>query len=64
MRANFEALTLASWPGGFSLFVGTTDGDVYASDDQGERWARIATGLAPVSKVGHYRQLTAAAAGA
>jgi photosystem II stability/assembly factor-like uncharacterized protein len=64
MRANFEALTLASWPDSFSLFVGTTDGDVYASDDRGQHWARIATGLAPVSKVGHYRQLTAAAAGA
>jgi photosystem II stability/assembly factor-like uncharacterized protein len=64
LRANFEALTLASWSGGFSLFLGTTDGEVFASDDEGRHWARIATGLPPVSKVGHYRQLTAAAAGA
>ncbi len=59
LHANFEALTLASWPGGFSLFLGTTDGDVFASDDEGATWDRIAAGLPPLSKVGHSRFLVA-----
>lgn len=36
LRANIEALCLAAWPGGSLLFAGTTDGDVFASDDEGE----------------------------
>jgi photosystem II stability/assembly factor-like uncharacterized protein len=51
---NFEAMTLAGWPGGFALFAGTTDGDVFVSEDRGETWATIAAGLAPVSKGDHY----------
>jgi photosystem II stability/assembly factor-like uncharacterized protein len=62
MRGNIEALSMAVWPGGFTLFAGTTDGDVFASEDGGERWSRIAAGLAPVSKGGHYVPLTAAGA--
>jgi photosystem II stability/assembly factor-like uncharacterized protein len=58
---NVEALSMAVWPGGFAIFAGTTDGDVFASEDGGDTWARIASGLAPVSKGGHYRPLTAAA---
>ena len=56
-RANFEAMSLAAYPGAFTLFAGNTDGEVYASEDEAEHWTRIATGLAPVSKQGHYRQL-------
>jgi hypothetical protein len=54
-RANVEAMTLNVYPGGFSLVAGTTDGEVFFSDDEGEHWATIARGLAPVSKSGHYR---------
>jgi photosystem II stability/assembly factor-like uncharacterized protein len=61
LRANIEALTLASYPGGFSLFAGTTDGDLFSSDDAGEHWTRIARDLTPISKGGHYRNLQAAA---
>ncbi len=61
LRGNVEALSLAAWPGGFSLFAGTTDGDVFASDDKGESWTVAASGLAPVSKGGHYRPLVTAA---
>jgi photosystem II stability/assembly factor-like uncharacterized protein len=62
MRGNVEALSMAVWPGGFVLFAGTTDGDVFASEDGGDSWQRIASGLAPVSKGGHYVPLTAATA--
>jgi photosystem II stability/assembly factor-like uncharacterized protein len=60
-RANFEAMCLAAWPGGFALFVGNTDGEVYVSEDGAESWTRIASGLGPVSKVGHYRALQTSA---
>ena len=56
-RANVEAMTLNEYPGGFALFAGTTDGEVFFSEDQGEHWATIARDLAPVSKSGHYRGL-------
>jgi photosystem II stability/assembly factor-like uncharacterized protein len=56
-RANVEAMSLAAYPGGFTLFAGTTDGDVFASDDEAESWTRIAAGLAPVTKSNHYRPL-------
>jgi photosystem II stability/assembly factor-like uncharacterized protein len=62
MRANLEAMSLCSYPGGFSLFAATTDGEVFASDDQARTWRRIASGLPPVSKVGHYVALQEAAA--
>jgi hypothetical protein len=63
MRCNVEALSLAAWPGGFDVFAGTTDGDVFTTADQGESWSRIAGGLAPVSKGRHYMPLVAAASG-
>ena len=56
-RINIEAMSIAIYPGGFTLFVGTTDGEVYASDDEAEHWTQIAHGLAPVSKIHHYRNL-------
>lgn len=56
-RINIESMGLASYPGGFTLYVGTTDGEVYASDDQAAHWTRIAGGLAPISKIHHYRNL-------
>jgi photosystem II stability/assembly factor-like uncharacterized protein len=54
-RPNVEAMSLVAWPGGFELFAGTTDGIVFASADAAETWTRIAGGLAPVTKSGHYR---------
>jgi photosystem II stability/assembly factor-like uncharacterized protein len=62
MRGNAEARSMGVWPGGYTLFVGTTDGEVYASEDRGDTWTRIAGDLEPISKGGHYRPLTAAAA--
>jgi photosystem II stability/assembly factor-like uncharacterized protein len=56
-RANIEAMSMSAYPGAFTLFTGTTDGEVYSSDDQAASWTRIAHGLAPVSKQMHYRAL-------
>jgi hypothetical protein len=56
-RANIEAMSLASYPDGFTLFAGNTDGEVFASEDEAASWIRIAGGLAPVSKGRHYRAL-------
>ena len=52
---------MAAWPGGFALFLGSTDGAVYCSEDGAESWTCIARGLAPVSKGRHYANLVAAA---
>ena len=57
MRGNVEAMSLYAWPDGYALFAGNTDGDVYASEDEGDSWSQIAHGLAPVSKVDHYAAL-------
>ena len=59
-RVNFEAMSMAAWPGGFALFLGSTDGAVYCSEDGAESWTSIARGLAPVSKGRHYANLVAA----
>jgi len=51
---NIEGMSLAAYPGGFSLFIGNTDGEVYMSEDGGDTWQRIADALGPVSKGNHY----------
>jgi hypothetical protein len=53
-------MSLAAHPGGFTLFAGTTDGDVFASENEAESWTSIARGLAPVTKGNHYRALQSA----
>lgn len=58
-RANIEAMSIAAYPGSFTLFAGTTDGEVYESGDQAGSWTCIASGLAPVSKQRHYQRLQA-----
>jgi hypothetical protein len=63
-RANIEAMCIASHPGGYELFAGNTDGEVYASGDGGEHWRCIAKGLGAISKLGHFRLVTAEAASA
>ena len=59
---NSEAMSLAAWPGGYSLFVGDTDGTVYLSEDGGDSFERIAQGLGPVSKGRHFVPLKRSAA--
>lgn len=60
MQASIEAFCLEDWGESFSVFAGTTAGEVYCSNDGGEHWSRIISGLAPISKAGHYRALVAA----
>ena len=58
LRGNLEAASLVRWHGGFGLFAGSTDGEVFYSGDRGETWRMIAAGLPPVSKCIHHRNLT------
>lgn len=60
MQASIEAMCLEDWGDSFSVFAATTAGDVYCSDDAGEHWSRIISGLAPISKGGHYQNLAVA----
>jgi photosystem II stability/assembly factor-like uncharacterized protein len=57
IHGNIEGLVLHLWPGGATLFAGTTDGDVFVSDDEGDTWSTIATRIGAVSKGGHYLAL-------
>ncbi|HXG51548.1 MAG TPA: hypothetical protein VNN77_09115 [candidate division Zixibacteria bacterium] len=57
IRASIEAMAMDTWSGGYALFLGTTDGDVYYSDDEGEHWQRIASGIGAVSKSHHHHNL-------
>jgi len=57
LRGNIEAVTMAQWEGGFGFFAGTTDGEIFASFDEGEHWQRIANGLAAISKCVHARNI-------
>jgi hypothetical protein len=61
MRHNIEAMSVVGYPGGFALFIGDTGGNVYCSEDQAASWTLIASGLAPISKGGHYRAFQTAA---
>lgn len=60
MQASIEALCIEDAGETVSVFAATTAGDVYCSDDAGDHWSRIASGLAPISKGGHYENLAAA----
>jgi hypothetical protein len=52
---SIEALGRHDWADGSTLAFATATGEVYTSEDAGEHWGSIATGLAAVSKAGHYR---------
>ena len=55
--AAIEAMTIEDCGDTVSVYVGTTAGDVYASEDAGDSWRSIVTGLAPIAKCGHDRAL-------
>jgi photosystem II stability/assembly factor-like uncharacterized protein len=59
---NIEAMSIAGWPGGYSIFLGDTDGTVFLSEDGGDSFARIAERLSPISKGNHFVPLTRATA--
>jgi photosystem II stability/assembly factor-like uncharacterized protein len=60
MQASIEAFCLEEAGDSISLFAATTSGEVLSSEDAGEHWECIISGLAPISKGGHYRNLVAA----
>ena len=60
LQASVEALCLETSGKQTSVFAATTAGDVYCSDDAGDHWSCIVSGLAPISKGGHYENLQAA----
>lgn len=60
--SNIEAMSIAAWPGGFSLFLGDTDGAVHLSEDGGDSFSLIAEGLHPISKSNHFVPLKRAVA--
>jgi hypothetical protein len=62
MVHNIEAMGVAGYPGGFTLFIGDTGGNVFGSDDQAASWRLIAEDLAPISKGGHFRAFVSTAA--
>jgi photosystem II stability/assembly factor-like uncharacterized protein len=60
LRTAFEAMCLEDWGDSFSLFGATATGEVWCSDDGGEHWTEVLSGLAPVSKGNHYAAFVAA----
>ncbi len=60
MQAAIEAMCLEDCGASFSVFAATTAGDVYCSENGGESWTRIISGIPPVAKAGHYRVLAVA----
>ena len=58
-KSNIEAITAACYPGGYEVFAGNTDGEIYSTDNDGDSWTRIADDVSPVSKGGHHRVLQA-----
>jgi photosystem II stability/assembly factor-like uncharacterized protein len=59
MQGNIEAMSLDSSGGAVTLFAATTAGEVFASDDGGDRWYVAVADLAPISKGGHFQPLMA-----
>lgn len=55
-RALFSALTVEAWTGGFALYAGDTDGQIFESLDGGDTWTIIAD-VAPLSKGEFYKGL-------
>ena len=60
LQGSIEAMCLEDHGDSFSIFFGTTSGEVFSSQDGGETWSLIMEGLTPISKGGHYRALTTA----
>ena len=58
LQGAFEAMSLEDWGDSFAIFAATTSGEVWASEDGGERWSEIASGLPPIRSPS--RQATAA----
>ena len=60
LQASIEAFCLEEAGKSSAIFAATTAGEILSSEDNGESWKQIISGLAPISKGGHYRALVAA----
>lgn len=60
LRPAFEAMCLEDWGASFSVLGATATGEVWCSDDGGEHWREVLSGLAPISKGSHYAAFVAA----
>ena len=60
LQASIEAFCLEEAGDASSIFAATTSGEVFCTEDLGEHWNKIISGLPPISKAGHYRNLVAA----
>jgi len=60
LQASIEAFCLEEAGKSSAIFAATTAGKILSSEDDGESWKQIISGLAPISKGGHYRALVAA----
>jgi hypothetical protein len=60
MYQAIEAMALEVWNKGFALYAGTTSGEIFYSDDEGENWTNIAegSGLKPIAKGVHHKTLS------
>ena len=59
LKHEFGALCLEEANGKCAIFGGTTGGEVFCSEDDGDSWTLITSSLAPISKKGHERLLAA-----
>ena len=60
LQASIEAFCLEEAGKSSAIFAATTAGEILSSEDDGKSWKQIISGLAPISKGGHYRALVAA----
>ncbi len=59
LKHEFGALCLEEAGGVCAIFGGTTGGEIFCSEDDGDTWTLITAELAPISKKGHERLLAA-----
>ena len=60
LTTAFEAMCLEEWGDSFSIFGATATGEVWYTEDGGDHWSEVVSGLAPVSKGSHYKAFVTA----
>jgi hypothetical protein len=60
LQASIEAFCVEEAGASCSLFATTTSDEIFCNENLGEHWNKIISGLPPISKSGHYRNLVAA----
>jgi hypothetical protein len=54
LDSSFEAMALEAWNGGYGVYAGNTDGEIYYTDDEGDTWRKVVEGIPAISKTIHY----------